>query len=62
MNKFSKMRRKTWNSVNNITSYHASMVHALGTTSKHYVTHQVHWNSPKGYIKINKEVSYIKVI
>jgi hypothetical protein len=43
---FQNVKKDTWNSINTIISYHASMVHALGTTSKHHVTRQVRWNSP----------------
>jgi ribonuclease HI len=55
---FQNVQKDTWNSVNNIISYHASMVHALGTTSKHHVVRQVRWNlPPEGYIKINVDGS-----
>jgi len=34
---FQNVHKDTWNSVNSIISYHASMVYALGTTSKHHM-------------------------
>lgn len=49
---FQNVKKDTLASVNTILSYHSSMAHALSPTNKHYVTCQVRWNLPKGYIKV----------
>jgi ribonuclease HI len=55
---FQNVRKATWESVNNIISYHSSMVHALGPTNKRHVTRQVRWNPPpEDFIKINVDGS-----
>jgi len=55
---FQNMQADTWNSINIIVFYHASMVYTLCTTSKHHVAHQVRWNlPPEDYIKINVDDS-----
>jgi len=39
------------------------MVHAFGPTHKHHVTCQVRWNpQPKGFIKINVDVSFFGIL
>jgi hypothetical protein len=42
-----------------ITSYHASMTHALSTTGKHRVPRQYCHSPLKGYIKINGDGSFL---
>jgi hypothetical protein len=51
---FQHVKRDTLTSVNNIFSYHSSMVQALGPIRMQCVTRRVHWHPPsEGIIKVN---------
>ncbi|KAK2382027.1 TMV resistance protein N [Trifolium repens] len=55
---FQNVKKDNWTSVNDIYSYHSSMVHALGPTNKQHVIRQIRWHPPpEGYIKVNVDGS-----